>query len=746
MIIEESKSKATFQGMGETTEFSLNLDGMMFDSLMNGIYSDKIAAPIRELSTNARDGHVRRGNLDRPFDIKLPTRLDQEFSVRDYGSSLTHEEIMNMYTVLGQSTKRSTNDETGCLGLGSKSPFAYTSAFTVTCWLDGIERTYSAYITTSGIPNMSLVHKAKSSEEQGVKVAFAVKDDDIQKFHKSAETVLLGFDPVPNIHPSSFNLASREITIKGTGWKFCKERINAVIIQGSVSYPIDRENVALQSALSKELKFPTTSSRATHYQSYLQQQYGMSILESSIIINVPIGSLDVVTSRESLQYTDRTIKSIVDILKNMKNEVKSLIEIKLDKAKHYRAACSLLVEIRNDNSPIGSFISNRVFNEEDFDYKKRCISQKLPIYDYDCMIMEAGTQNLKTSYKRDMKNSRRYSTDKRSAFDTILWGNLEDTPPSLKNGWKTGKYTIVVQSNEQEYSINKRMRTFWENSEHNGGYLWVITETDIEAEEIQDKFNLNDNEIFLLHKLEDTSMPSRVSVSGIKNTDIKLRVMKPLIEQYYYKKMVNTEIVDVEDDFIYIRQEGQNFFLDKTDNESYNEENMMRLLKRLSSTLPKMSTIYTIPKSRKKLMEKSKSISLNDYVKKKMTRNYIKGVLKDIPISVTTYDNKTLEAYLKETKIKLPKILEEFCKRVSKNEVTTKQIKIKNNLNFMISKFKPDLLDFLQTTIDKKFNLIKIENVSTPILLSLSKNYTWKANGTESVNALNEYIKLKGYK
>ena len=88
--------------------------------LSDGLYSNKILAVIRELSTNAYDSHVDAGVADRAFEVHLPTRLEPYFHVRDYGTSMTHDQCMTLYTTYFRSTRNDSNDAVGCLGLGKK--------------------------------------------------------------------------------------------------------------------------------------------------------------------------------------------------------------------------------------------------------------------------------------------------------------------------------------------------------------------------------------------------------------------------------------------------------------------------------------------------------------------------------------------------------------------------------------------------------------------------------------------------
>ena len=137
-------------GNFEENQFSIEASAKAFMILSDGLYSNKILAVIRELSTNAYDSHVDAGREDRAFDVHLPTRLEPFFHVRDYGTSMTHDQCMTLYTTYFRSTRNDSNDSVGCLGLGSKAPFAYADSFTVEAFKDGEKRVYAAHRDSNG--------------------------------------------------------------------------------------------------------------------------------------------------------------------------------------------------------------------------------------------------------------------------------------------------------------------------------------------------------------------------------------------------------------------------------------------------------------------------------------------------------------------------------------------------------------------------------------------------------------------
>lgn len=279
-------------GAAEVGQFSIAVNGKSFRLLMAGIYSDKPRAIIRELWSNAFDSHVMAGIMDRPFKCHLPTIWESEFSVRDYGVSLTHEQVMKLYTTVFQSTKEDTNSQVGKFGLGSKTPFAYTDTYTTTAILNGEKRIYNVFIDSKGVPSIALFHKEETDEEQGLEVSFPVELKDVEAFKRAAERVAMGFEVVPE-NNLGITAPEMEVSLTGDGWKMLKRDTRAVrsahVRQGCVLYPID------VNAIDQVKK-----SEAVH-----------ALSDEPLIIDMPIGSVDITPSRESLSYDEATCKNLI---------------------------------------------------------------------------------------------------------------------------------------------------------------------------------------------------------------------------------------------------------------------------------------------------------------------------------------------------------------------------------------------------------------------------------------------------
>ena len=94
----------------ESVSFGIKQSGLpyIFNILRNQLYSNKPLAVLREVSCNAQDANIE-AKSKRPFEVKLPTKLDPTLTIRDFGNGLSSEDIKNLYCFYGESTKRESN-------------------------------------------------------------------------------------------------------------------------------------------------------------------------------------------------------------------------------------------------------------------------------------------------------------------------------------------------------------------------------------------------------------------------------------------------------------------------------------------------------------------------------------------------------------------------------------------------------------------------------------------------------------
>jgi hypothetical protein len=314
MIIQNAPSNVLSSAgtLGEKKGFKINANAHAFKMLSSGLYSDKVAAVLREVGCNAADAHIMLGNADQPIEVKIPNAIDTNMYIRDFGPGLSHEDILGLYTTYFASTKQSSNDFTGAFGLGSKSPFSYTDSFTVTSVHGGKKRTYSAHLDVGGAPSIVLLDESEADVTwpHGLQVGFPVNIEDIPEFRKKAQTVFAAFRVTPTILGSE-PITHPTVITSGKRWKVeaHDEHTHAsscIVQMGNVRYPVT-VNELRKAAKSSEI-----------VKAYLSSFYSNFTYNSdyALILDVNIGDVEVAASREVLQYSPPTVAKLIDCLHN----------------------------------------------------------------------------------------------------------------------------------------------------------------------------------------------------------------------------------------------------------------------------------------------------------------------------------------------------------------------------------------------------------------------------------------------
>lgn len=293
MILNDTPAnEAILSNVGSVNSFTIKATAKSFKILSDGLYANKIKAIIRELSCNALDSHVAAGNADIPFVVHLPNAMEPYFSVRDFGTGLSHHQVVDIFTTFFESTKTGSNDFIGALGLGSKSPFSYTDNFTVVATQNGHKGIYTAFINEQGVPSIALMMSEDTDEPSGVEIKFAVAERyDFRRFQEEAVEVFKYWQNRPTVTgASNFQFADPQY----------KDRD---IIPGvhSLNDPYRNTSIAVMGNIAYRIEVPSTDT-------VLGDLRGM--LDCGLVLEFGIGELDFQAGREGLSYIPLTLNSI----------------------------------------------------------------------------------------------------------------------------------------------------------------------------------------------------------------------------------------------------------------------------------------------------------------------------------------------------------------------------------------------------------------------------------------------------
>ena len=311
MIPVDNSQTITMTGVsnsvGRITVTAKNIP-FLINAVTDRIYKDKPLAVVREFSTNAFDAHVQARLPIEQIEVTLPTLANSMFQVRDFGSGLTMEEIRDIYCILGESTKRGSNDLNGQLGLGAKSFAGYGDSMIVTSWVNGKKTIYNIIKGDDhkeGDVIMMGQEDMAEGDRTGIEVAVPVKTRDLSTFHSKAAEFFKYWPVLPTINRMDAEYVAKmdrwrnEVPfLSGDGWQIRPDSSSygspkSVAFMGQVAYPIDWGMLSSKLALTP------------------QKRILLEILQSNeVVLNFPIGSLKFTINREELEYTETTFTNL----------------------------------------------------------------------------------------------------------------------------------------------------------------------------------------------------------------------------------------------------------------------------------------------------------------------------------------------------------------------------------------------------------------------------------------------------
>ncbi len=338
---------------GKTTR--MTIDASAIDHIigqLTDLYSDPALAVIREYSTNAWDSHRDAGNNE-PIAVTLPSTLKRQFIVEDFGVGLSAQELDEIYSKYGASTKRDSDDVVGMLGFGCKSALTYTDQFWIRCRKNGLETQVSIAKGKTGVGEIDFISVDQpTSERDGVRVTINVKNVDefcrkaqnFFRFWKPGSVLVNGKQPALSTDPVVW-LDADTAVFKSVDPYASHAGVKDYIVMGNVGYPIayDRLDGRVDRKLGGGYSF---------------------------VRWVPIGSVNFPPNREELQYTKRTVDTCIEAAKFVKEELRKHLEAEIDKLPTHQAAYEKAVEFAKIIDSSAGYNSNYTrYQSGTFKYK-----------------------------------------------------------------------------------------------------------------------------------------------------------------------------------------------------------------------------------------------------------------------------------------------------------------------------------------------------------------------------------------
>lgn len=298
MILTQAESDVKTCGEIVQNQVSIDTANINFIShlLTSNLYSKPLVSFFRETISNALDSNIEAGKKDAPilvlFERKAETASYQSYhifnvriSIRDYGTGLSPERFDKIYKNIGSSTKRDSNDYIGMFGIGRFSCLAVSDNVEITSYYNGTKMLYLMY-KSNGQINIDKVHEMQTEEPNGLEISLTTDTN--------TDNII---DALVNCQFFETVTVKSETSI-GTLNAFV-ESFNKRRTKTFTYFSL------LESAYHSKVKNYVRMGNVLY-----ENPSNLLFRNSKMIVNVPMGSVDIIPSREKLQLTKKTEQTL----------------------------------------------------------------------------------------------------------------------------------------------------------------------------------------------------------------------------------------------------------------------------------------------------------------------------------------------------------------------------------------------------------------------------------------------------
>lgn len=299
--------------------------------VLTDLYADRLLAAIREPSTNARDAQLAAGKGDEPIVVDLPTSLRPLLSIRDHGTGMSADDIREVFSAYGASTKRDTDDYNGMLGLGCKAPLAYTDQFVVTSTKDGERIVVSVARAEDGTGAMTVLPGGGvTNDPNGTQIDIPIKSGDSAICEAKAReffsywdegTVILNNERPARVEGEA--VGDQFLIVKDQSNVYVNHRsdhMRMFVVMGGVRYPLP--------------------------DGYLNPALKALPSGRTLIAFVPIGTVMFTPSREGLQDTPQTIAALDGVMAAYSAELAEVLQATVTEAENPWSAAKAITDAK----------------------------------------------------------------------------------------------------------------------------------------------------------------------------------------------------------------------------------------------------------------------------------------------------------------------------------------------------------------------------------------------------------------
>lgn len=306
MIITTNQTTTIKSADFKASACSIDVEDMKYiSSLLRNNYSDPMLATMREIIANGID--ASRGTK---VDVQLPTKIEPNFIVRDYGEGLSEEDMLGLYSKFGKSTKRDANKSIGGFGVGKFAPLAYTSSFIIVSYHDGVKDSYAMKVDDDEGTSIQKLFSENSGEANGIYIQVPIENQHVDNFNLKFKNFSRYIQDNLNVKNDSFDYIEPEISCdvfdlfedssdyyyRASQHAECN---NPYILMGGIMYPVNKDD---------------------NYKNFVK----------GLVYKAEIGEFKLHHSREALEYNNSTVEKLKKASDRIAAALQKRLKVKFD--------------------------------------------------------------------------------------------------------------------------------------------------------------------------------------------------------------------------------------------------------------------------------------------------------------------------------------------------------------------------------------------------------------------------------
>lgn len=273
-------------------------------------YKHPVESTIREYAMNARDAMKLTGQT-KPMEVTTPTPLKKSLMIRDYAGGLTDKETEELLFSFGASdvNKQTSNKYVGGFGIGSKSGFTLSDSFTFTVFKNGTETVWNCMLDQYRYPAFMKLQTQETTEQDGVLVTIPTTENIDERIATSVlewldVPCLLNGKPVEPILNGSKMSGSVYVDGNKCNWYLTGNSAanDITFVVGCGAIRVNKWD--LPNKIKTKLTIP-------------------DYVDGRVIIELPVGCVSLMTSREDMIYDKRTCEILVPAINKSIEDIRN---------------------------------------------------------------------------------------------------------------------------------------------------------------------------------------------------------------------------------------------------------------------------------------------------------------------------------------------------------------------------------------------------------------------------------------